>query len=289
MSGYARFHRSLVGHPAFRNDAEAMAFAYMVLRASWRPVRVRYKGKALNLNRGQLAMSVRDLAEAMDRDKGWVERLLKRLKSETMVETLTETGVMVITICNYEKYQAANDGDETPRKTPDETQARQTQDTEQRREEGKKEEDTLPSGSDRAPAVRKADPFPRPDWADPAVWADFMTNRKRKRASNTPTAHKAFLADIARHTDADWPPGRLLEVATAKGHAAIYPSIKDCDDGLRTGRISPRQSDLQPRRSGLVDEWRRASAEAEAEAEGAPGGSEDDPRAWLAFSPTGRC
>jgi hypothetical protein len=140
MSGYARFHRSLIGHPAFRNDAEAMAFAYLVLRASWRPVRVRYKGKALNLNRGQLAMSVRDLAEAMDRDKGWVERLLKRLKSETMVETVTETGVMVITICNYEKYQAANDGSETPHETPGETHARQTRDTEQRREEGKKEE-----------------------------------------------------------------------------------------------------------------------------------------------------
>ena len=85
MIGYARFHRSLIGHPAFRNDSEAMAFAYLVLRASWKPTRVRYKGKALSLNRGQLAMSVRDLADAMDRDKGWVERLLKRLKSETMV------------------------------------------------------------------------------------------------------------------------------------------------------------------------------------------------------------
>jgi DNA-binding transcriptional regulator YhcF (GntR family) len=160
VSGYARFHRSLVGHPAFRNDAEAMAFAYMVLRASWKPVRVRYKGKALGLNRGQLAMSVRDLADAMDRDKGWVERLLKRLKSETMIETLTETGVLVINICNYEKYQSSGDVAETPAKTLGETQARQTQDTEQVREEVKKEE-PLPSGRAR-PAVRSADAFPRP-------------------------------------------------------------------------------------------------------------------------------
>ena len=135
MSGYARFHRSLVGHPAFRNDAEAMAFAYLVLRACWRETRVRYKGKAVHLRRGQLAMSVRDLADAMDRDKGWVERLLKRLKSETMVTTHADTGVMVITICNYEKYQHSND----VRETLGETDARQTQDTEQVREEGKKE------------------------------------------------------------------------------------------------------------------------------------------------------
>ena len=47
MSGFVVLHRSLLGHPAFRNDAEAMAFAWMILRASWRPVRVRYKGKAI--------------------------------------------------------------------------------------------------------------------------------------------------------------------------------------------------------------------------------------------------
>lgn len=227
MSGYARFHRSLVGHPAFRNDAEAMAFAYLVLRASWRPVRVRYKGKALSLNRGQLAMSVRDLADAMDRDKGWVERLLKRLKSETMVETLTETGVMVITICNYEKYQAANDMRETGGETPDETDARQTQDTEQEREEYKKEETLSNERVARAP-VRDA--FPRPDWASAQVWSDFLANRRKKRLSNTPTAHKALLRDIARMADDAWPPGRLLEAATAKGWGAIYPSIKDTAD-----------------------------------------------------------
>lgn len=165
MSGYARFHRSLIGHPAFRNDAEAMAFAYMVLRAAWRPVRVRYKGKALSLDRGQLAMSVRDLADAMDRDKGWVERLLKRLKSETMCETRAETGVLVITICNYEKYQAANDGRETDGETPHETHARQTQDTEQVREEGKKE-DTPPTP--RAGGRRGKTKIPS-DWMPPPV------------------------------------------------------------------------------------------------------------------------
>lgn len=225
MIGYARFHRSLIGHPAFRNDAEAMAFAYMVLRAAWKPTRVRYKGKALSLNRGQLAMSVRDLAEAMDRDKGWVERLLKRLKSETMVETVSETGVLVITICNYDRFQSANDTGETHGETPDETDARQTQDTEQEDKEDKKKEEREGAPA-AAPARVRSDVFPRPDWADPSVWADFLQNRKRKRLTNTATAHKGFLEDIARNTEPDWPPGRLLEAATRRGHGAIYPSIK---------------------------------------------------------------
>ncbi|WP_232313715.1 hypothetical protein, partial [Sphingobium sp. TCM1] len=69
--------------------------------------------------------------------------------------------------------------------------------------------------------ARKADDFPKPEWADPQVWADFMLNRKRKRMTNSATAYRGFLRDIEKHTDADWPPGRLLEHAAAKGWASI--------------------------------------------------------------------
>jgi len=131
VSGFAVIHRSLLGHPAFRNDAEVMAFAWMILRASWKPVRVRYKGKAISLNRGQLSVSQRDMAEALDRDKAWIERLWKRLKSEAMIEVASEAGVAVITICNYAKYQDISERREAVDKAPDEADARQTQGTEQ--------------------------------------------------------------------------------------------------------------------------------------------------------------
>jgi DNA-binding transcriptional regulator YhcF (GntR family) len=125
-----------LGHPAFRNDAEAMAFAWLVVKAAWKQVRVRYKDRAIVLERGQIAISVRDFAQAMDRDKAWIERLLKRLRAEAMVETLHETGVNVITICNYEVYQAQKDTRKTSGETLAETEARQGRDTEQEREEG---------------------------------------------------------------------------------------------------------------------------------------------------------
>jgi hypothetical protein len=64
--------------------------------------------------------------------------------------------------------------------------------------------------------------FPKPDFATPEVWRDFLANRKRKRLSNTATAHKALLDDIARLASDEWPPGRLLEYATGKGWGAIY-------------------------------------------------------------------
>ena len=226
-AGFVKLYRSLLGHPAFRNDAEAMAFAWMVIRASWKPTRVRYKDRAINLQRGQLAMSVRDMGAAMDRDKAWVERLWKRLKAETMIETVTEAGVSVVTICNYDVFQGERDTAETVRETPNETGARQVQDTEQRTEEDKNtSEDKSSSVVSIAPA-RKAHPFPRPDFADPQVWSDFMANRKRKRLPSTETAYRGFIRSIATEQDENWPPGRLLEHAAASGWGSIHNPDKD--------------------------------------------------------------
>jgi hypothetical protein len=86
--------------------------------------------------------------------------------------------------------------------------------------------------------VRQSADFPKPDWADDQVWTDFLSNRKRKGLSNTPTAHRKLLADIDRIADAHWPPGRLLEAATAKGWGAIYPSIKSSEDETHNGQRS---------------------------------------------------
>ncbi len=216
MSGYVRIHRALIGHPAFRNDAEAMAFAWLVAKAAWKPARVRYKERAITLERGQLSVSVRDFAAAMDRDKAWIERLLKRLKAETMIETGNETGVNVITICNYEQYQGECATRETPRETPVKTQVRQRRDTEQGREEVKKDEGSEAKASS-----------PRP-WALPVgvslqTWTDFLTNRKRKRLGNTPSTWKTFNDDLRRVSSLTGiPPPKLIEICTGKGWGGIY-------------------------------------------------------------------
>jgi hypothetical protein len=70
-------------------------------------------------------------------------------------------------------------------------------------------------------------PQPRP-WALPVgvslqVWNDLLSNRKRKRLGNTPTAWKAFNDDLARVSlQTGIPPPQLIEQCTAKGWGAIY-------------------------------------------------------------------
>lgn len=190
-----RLHRDLIAHPAFRNDAEAMAFAWLFARAAWKGCRVRYKGHAITLQRGQVAISVRDMADALDRDKAWVERLFKRLKSETMIETRVETGVSVVTICNYDKYQPRGDTDKTDGETPVETDARQTRDTEQRTEEVKEE--------DRSEA-KASSPDLRPEHVVEAWNALAERNGLARVAKLSPARRRALNCRIRQHTIQDF-------------------------------------------------------------------------------------
>jgi hypothetical protein len=91
------------------------------------------------------------------------------------------------------------------------------QETETDAETEAKSEEDIPAA--KATGMAR-NPFPKPVWADPYVWADFLVNRKK--AKNTATAYKGFLADIAKLQNDEWPPARLLEYATTKGWQAIY-------------------------------------------------------------------
>jgi Helix-turn-helix domain len=70
--------------------------------------------------------------------------------------------------------------------------------------------------------AKPVDEYPKPQWADPVVWADFLKNRKKKNKPNTATAYKRFCDDIARISSDEWPPGRLLAHAASEGWAGIY-------------------------------------------------------------------
>ena len=76
---------------------------------------------------------------------------------------------------------------------------------------------------------------PQP-WALPVgvslqVWTDFLTNRKRKRLPNTPTAWKSFCDDLARVSiETGIPPPKLIERCTAKGWGAIYDPREQQND-----------------------------------------------------------
>jgi hypothetical protein len=69
---------------------------------------------------------------------------------------------------------------------------------------------------------------------DPGHWRDFLANRQRKNLAKTQTAYEGILSDIAKLADDEWPPGRLVQHAAAKG----WGSINDPREKLRNGHHS---------------------------------------------------
>lgn len=110
MSGFVALHRAAIEHPLFAGDTARLgAWLWLVAKACWKPTRFNVAGKTVLLERGQYCCSVRDLAEAWGWSKSTVDRFLTRLKNETMIETDAGTGRLIITICNYAKYQDINE------------------------------------------------------------------------------------------------------------------------------------------------------------------------------------
>jgi hypothetical protein len=105
------------------------AWCWLIETACFRDTRANINGRVIPLRRGQLSFSVRFLALKWGWDKMKVERFLRRLKSEAMIETQTETGQNIITICNYDKYQLTPNHVETQTDTEVGTQTGQERDS----------------------------------------------------------------------------------------------------------------------------------------------------------------
>lgn len=114
--GYIRFYRSVFDHHAFRPEpfTEREAWTWLCANAAWKARRQRTGEHVVDLARGDLVGAVRFLAEKWGWSRGKVERFVIRLKTETMIERRTETGITIISICNYDIYQGGDDETETP-------------------------------------------------------------------------------------------------------------------------------------------------------------------------------
>lgn len=116
MSGFIQINRSLWSNVDFDDSemSQREAFVWMIAHAAWRPTTAKAGKVRVDLDRGQLAFSVRFLAEKFGWSKSRVHRFLEALKNRDTIGTESGTGVCVITICNYDKYQLVPNKSGTP-------------------------------------------------------------------------------------------------------------------------------------------------------------------------------
>jgi hypothetical protein len=99
--------RGIWNHPSFANEplSEREAWVWLIGEAAFKTRTRRIGSVAIELSRGQVAASLRFMADKWQWSEPRVRRFLKRLKTDAMIDAATDAGVTVITICNYTKYQ----------------------------------------------------------------------------------------------------------------------------------------------------------------------------------------
>lgn len=178
MSGFYLMHRGWMDNPVFKDEpyTEREAWEWIISHAAYAPTVHRVGGALVSIGRGQIAVTLRDMAEAWKWSKDRAARFLKTLQKADMIcaETATQArqAKTVITVCNYSKYQVAQDTTETETATQTRQEPRQERDTDETlKKEGKevKEKNKIPSSlrSEGAPQVVQLPlpgaPEPRPD------------------------------------------------------------------------------------------------------------------------------
>ncbi len=155
MTGYYRMARGWMENDFFSPEpfTEREAWQWLIEQAAWRATSIRIKGHPVNLERGQLSFAQRFMAEKWGWSKSRVDRFMKRLVAENMVQTRSKIGAetgataghnagqgqSILTICNYEKYQSPNGEVRGNVETQTGATAGQQRGKEEYREEDKKE------------------------------------------------------------------------------------------------------------------------------------------------------
>lgn len=145
-NGWFAVKRGITSHPVFeRRPDRLMVWIWMIETAAWKGTRQSANGRPVEVKRGQLLTSYRQISAATGVGKQVVETLIKLLRDESAIRTDIKTGRLLITISNYDKYQSQ----EYAGKTEGKTEPRQSQDT----KETKEQINNIPTSSDAAAPV----------------------------------------------------------------------------------------------------------------------------------------
>lgn len=216
MIGYIRLYRGWRDCEVFCDEpmTEREAWVWLLEKAVWKAcVRRNAKGERITLERGQYHTSLRTLAEQWGWSKNKVDRFLARLVEAEMIGTVAGQSGIIITICNYEKYQEARDSLESETGTV----AGQSRDTQ---EEGK---EILPTVAKATSGKRGKSDFVLPDWVPKTDWDAFVEMRAKIRKALTEHAKGLAVDELRKLKEMGWGSGVVLRHCTLNGYQGIFP------------------------------------------------------------------
>ena len=109
---YRLVHIDILEHPVLRGTgkrrreySDTEAFIWLIHQARRKPGKVKLEAGEIALAEGELCHSFRFMKDAWNWSLGRVQSFLERLVRNDMVNTRTDTGRLVISLCNFRKFQ----------------------------------------------------------------------------------------------------------------------------------------------------------------------------------------
>lgn len=249
--------RGIWDHPEFAPSefSEREAFLWLVSEAAWKPRTARAGRVVVDLDRGQLCASVRFIAAAWGWSKSRVDRFLKRLENRDMLTTSSGTGQLVITLCNYDKFQSFRDASGT-QAGHDPGHERDTIGTNYKKgKQGKHEEETV---------VSLVQSTPKPRRNDTSQFDEFWTRYPRKVGKGAAQKAYAKAVKAIAHDDLMFALSRQLAGIEAKDpqfrpHPATWLNSERWNDEPEPAH-DPRGHMPSRPGSGMVDAFAAVAA-----------------------------
>ena len=108
MNGYVNIFRSLCNDSIWTAEkfTRGQAWVDMILRANNKEGHIRKRGIRIDLERGQLGYSLKELARIWDWSEGKIRRFVKELEEDGKIKVDRTNVSCTITIVNYHFYQS---------------------------------------------------------------------------------------------------------------------------------------------------------------------------------------
>lgn len=115
MEGWIKSYRAILDNPIVCKDADHYAvWGYLLHNAAHTPTDAMFNGKRITLQPGQLITGRRKIAEMFRIDESKVRRILKLFESEQQIEQRPTNTSTLISVCNWEIYQGADQPNDQP-------------------------------------------------------------------------------------------------------------------------------------------------------------------------------
>lgn len=221
--------RGIWDHPAFADEplTEREAWQWLIGEASFKARSRNIAGRVVELKRGQLAASVRFMADRWKWGKSSVGRFLAKLKTETMIGTDIGTGILVISICNYDKYQRVSLPTGTQEGTLFGTGAGQRRD---KREDTEDIEGSAAPNGARPEKSEEAGLFERGKKVLGKGAGGFITNLLKAKGGSIPLARAAIEQAATKHDPREYI-GRIINGPRA-GPVVLMENGQPHPDGI---------------------------------------------------------